>query len=85
MARILIAEDQKDIRDLVTLTLEYVGHEVLASPNGEDVGYAHAEDGWLRSMPSKPILIYNTSLLFSSQGILARQNMMPSMKQAQVA
>lgn len=36
MARILIAEDQKDIRDLVTLTLEYVGHEVLASPNGED-------------------------------------------------
>lgn len=34
MAKILIAEDESDIRDLVKFTLEYAGHEVVQAPNG---------------------------------------------------
>lgn len=36
MAKILIAEDERDIRDLITLTLRFAGHEVVAAVNGED-------------------------------------------------
>jgi len=36
MARILIAEDERDIRDLITFTLKFSGHEVFAAVNGED-------------------------------------------------
>lgn len=36
MARILIAEDERDIRDLITFTLKFSGHEVFAAPNGEE-------------------------------------------------
>ena len=36
MAKILIAEDERDIRDLITFTLRYNGHEVLAASNGEE-------------------------------------------------
>ena len=36
MAKILIAEDERDIRDLITLTLRFAGHEVVATPNGEE-------------------------------------------------
>ena len=36
MARILIAEDEPDIRELVAFTLRFAGHEVTATPNGED-------------------------------------------------
>jgi DNA-binding response OmpR family regulator len=36
MARILIAEDERDIRDLITFTLRFAGHEVVAAPNGEE-------------------------------------------------
>ena len=36
MAKILIAEDEKDIRDLVTFLLQFAGHEVVATVNGED-------------------------------------------------
>jgi len=36
MARILIAEDEKDIRELITFTLRYAGHEVTATTNGEE-------------------------------------------------
>jgi CheY-like chemotaxis protein len=36
MARILIAEDEKDIRDLVTFLLQFGGHEVIATVNGEE-------------------------------------------------
>jgi CheY-like chemotaxis protein len=36
MARILIAEDEPDIRELVAFTLRFAGHEVTAAPNGED-------------------------------------------------
>lgn len=36
MARILIAEDEPDIRDLVAFTLRFAGHEVVATSNGEE-------------------------------------------------
>jgi CheY-like chemotaxis protein len=36
MARILIAEDEPDIRELVAFTLRFAGHEVVATSNGEE-------------------------------------------------
>lgn len=36
MAKILIAEDEPDIRDLVAFTLRFAGHEVVAVGNGEE-------------------------------------------------
>ncbi len=36
MAKILIAEDEPDIRDLVAFTLRFAGHEVVAVGNGAD-------------------------------------------------
>lgn len=36
MAKILIAEDERDIRDLVSFTLRFAGHEVVAVANGEE-------------------------------------------------
>ncbi len=36
MARILIAEDERDIRDLITFTLRFAGYEVVATTNGEE-------------------------------------------------
>jgi len=36
MARILVAEDERDIRELIGFTLRHHGHEVLTASNGED-------------------------------------------------
>lgn len=36
MKRILIAEDERDIRDLIAFTLRFAGYEVLAANNGEE-------------------------------------------------
>ena len=36
MAKILIAEDERDIRDLVAFTLRFAGYEVFAAANGEE-------------------------------------------------
>ena len=36
MAKILIAEDEKDIRELIMFTLRFAGFEVIATSNGED-------------------------------------------------
>jgi len=36
MAKILIAEDERDIRDLIKFTLQYAGHQVIATTNGEE-------------------------------------------------
>ena len=36
MVRILIAEDEPDIRELVAFTLRFAGHEVTATANGEE-------------------------------------------------
>ncbi len=44
MAKILIAEDERDIRDLITFTLRFAGYEVVAASNGEEaVNLAHQE------------------------------------------
>jgi DNA-binding response OmpR family regulator len=34
MARILVAEDERDIRELINFTLMYAGHEVMLAANG---------------------------------------------------
>lgn len=36
MAKILIAEDERDIRDLVTLTLQFAGYEVVSARDGAE-------------------------------------------------
>ena len=36
MTKILIAEDEPDIRELVTFMLRFSGYEVVAAANGED-------------------------------------------------
>ncbi|MEN6409088.1 MAG: response regulator [Anaerolineaceae bacterium] len=36
MAKILIAEDERDIRDLIAFTLRFAGYEVVAASNGEE-------------------------------------------------
>ena len=36
MAKILIAEDEHDIRDLITFTLSYAGYDVIEASNGEE-------------------------------------------------
>lgn len=36
MAKILIAEDEHDILELITFTLQFAGHEVIATSNGEE-------------------------------------------------
>lgn len=36
MAKILIAEDERDIRDLIEFTLRYAGHEVVKASNGAE-------------------------------------------------
>lgn len=36
MAKILIAEDEPDIRELVAFTLRFGGYEVVAASNGEE-------------------------------------------------
>lgn len=36
MARILVAEDERDIRELINFTLSFAGHEVTQVPNGEE-------------------------------------------------
>lgn len=36
MAKILIAEDERDIRELIAFTLQFAGHEVITTSNGEE-------------------------------------------------
>jgi CheY-like chemotaxis protein len=36
MAHILVAEDERDIRDLITFTLQFAGHQITAVANGAD-------------------------------------------------
>jgi len=37
MAKILVAEDERDIRDLIAFTLRFAGHEVTTAVNGEEL------------------------------------------------
>jgi DNA-binding response OmpR family regulator len=36
MAKILIAEDERDIRELITFTLTFAGHEIVQASNGAE-------------------------------------------------
>ena len=36
MIKILVAEDERDIRDLIAFTLKFAGYEVLTATNGEE-------------------------------------------------
>ncbi len=36
MTKILIAEDERDIRDLITFTLRFAGYDVVTAANGEE-------------------------------------------------
>lgn len=36
MAKVVIAEDEPDIRDLIRFTLQFAGYEVFAGSNGEE-------------------------------------------------
>jgi DNA-binding response OmpR family regulator len=36
MAKILVAEDERDIRDLVAFTLRFSGYEVVTASNGQE-------------------------------------------------
>jgi CheY-like chemotaxis protein len=36
MAHILVAEDERDIRDLIMFTLKFAGHEITPAANGEE-------------------------------------------------
>ena len=36
MAKILIVEDERDIRDLIEFTLKYAGHDVVKTSNGAE-------------------------------------------------
>lgn len=51
MAHILIAEDEHDIRELIAFTLEYAGHEVTTTTNGEE-----AYEAALRLLPDLILL-----------------------------
>jgi CheY-like chemotaxis protein len=43
MAKIVIAEDEPDIRELVAFTLRFAGHEVITGANGQE-GYELAKE-----------------------------------------
>jgi DNA-binding response OmpR family regulator len=36
MANILVAEDERDIRELITFTLTFAGHKIIQASNGEE-------------------------------------------------
>jgi DNA-binding response OmpR family regulator len=44
MTKILIAEDEPDIRELVTFMLRFAGYEVLAASNGEEAVQAASRE-----------------------------------------
>ncbi len=49
MTKILIAEDERDIRDLITFTLRFAGYDVVAFPNGAEA--------WENAAKEQPDLI----------------------------
>jgi DNA-binding response OmpR family regulator len=44
--RILVVDDDRDIRDLVTIKLESAGHQVVARADGSQALEAALEGGW---------------------------------------
>jgi CheY-like chemotaxis protein len=49
MAKILVAEDERDIRDLIAFTLRFAGHDVITFPNGAEA--------WENTAKEQPDLI----------------------------
>jgi DNA-binding response OmpR family regulator len=49
MAKIVIAEDEPDIRELIAFTLRFAGHEVITGSNGQE--------GYELAMLHKPDLV----------------------------
>jgi len=43
MARILIVDDDEDVRKLMGLVLQEAGHHVVSTANGKDAGIIHQE------------------------------------------
>jgi CheY-like chemotaxis protein len=37
MAKILVAEDERDIRDLIEFTLQFAGYQIITASNGEEM------------------------------------------------
>ena len=54
MTKILIADDERDIRDLITFTLRFAGYEVIPTANGEEAFQTAVS---LASQADKPELI----------------------------
>jgi DNA-binding response OmpR family regulator len=46
MARILVVEDESDIRELISFTLTFSGFEVISATNGEEALELAAEDSF---------------------------------------
>lgn len=44
MAKVLIAEDEKDIRELIAITLKLSGHTVITANNGEEAVKAAVQE-----------------------------------------
>ncbi len=44
MTKILIAEDERDIRDLIAFTLRFAGYEVVTAANGEEAVESAAQE-----------------------------------------
>ena len=44
MARILIAEDEPDIRNLIMFTLQFAGHSVIPTSNGEEAWHTASKE-----------------------------------------
>lgn len=49
MTKILVAEDEKDIRDLIAFTLRFAGYDVVTFPNGAEA--------WENAAKEQPDLI----------------------------
>jgi CheY-like chemotaxis protein len=56
MARILIAEDETDIRNLISFTLKFSGYEVIDTSNGEEA-YKKVLELAANNMPPDLILM----------------------------
>ena len=46
MARILVVEDESDIRELISFTLTFSGYEVIGATNGEEALELTAEENF---------------------------------------
>ncbi|MEL6273149.1 MAG: hypothetical protein AAFR22_25310, partial [Chloroflexota bacterium] len=68
MARILIAEDERDIRELIEFTLKIMaGHEVIAAANGEEAVSLARSERPDHNLQGKFYQLANVAFVFSNQ------------------